>query len=75
MLLRVQMVTLEMSANVVFLELTERRYEYNETYQAASRVVNAASPTLCVIVSFSREILVVLEDQVHLAQREWLDQR
>lgn len=35
MLLRVLMVTLEMSVNVVLWELREKRHEYNEIHQAA----------------------------------------
>lgn len=65
MLLRVPMVTLEMSVNVVLRESTERRYEHNKIHQAADLGLNAAWSTLCVIVSFTREILVVPEDQVY----------
>lgn len=75
MLLRVPMVTLEMSVNVVFWELMERRHEYNGTHQVTSQVFNGASLTLYMTVSISREMLAAQEDQVHLAHQERLDQR
>lgn len=42
MLLRVPMVTMERSVNVVLRESTERRYEHNKIHKAADLGLNAA---------------------------------